>query len=87
MVGYRDNSDVAKKVAEAAQKKSNDWPMVIFIGNVSEITWMGYSMETKSATSRATFLYFMILRFFSFLSFKLQVIRLAQGHWSCMPTH
>ena len=28
MVGYNDTSDVAKKAAEVAQKKSNNWLMV-----------------------------------------------------------
>ena len=35
MVGYQDTSDVAKKAAEAAQKKRNNWPMVSFIHNGS----------------------------------------------------
>ena len=57
MVGYRDTSDVVKKVAEVAQKKSNNWPMVSFIHNGSEITtWMGHSFKTKSTKSRAIFL-------------------------------
>ena len=57
MVGYRNTSDVAKKAAEVEHKKSNNWPMVSFIHNGSEITtWMGHSFKTKSATSRATFL-------------------------------
>ena len=37
MVGYRDASDVTKKAAEVAQKKSNNWFMVSFIHNGSEI--------------------------------------------------
>ena len=57
MVGYRDTSDVVKKAAEVAQKKSNNWPMVSFIHNGSEITtWMGHSFKTKNSKSRATFL-------------------------------
>ena len=57
MFDYKDTSDVAKKAAEAAQKKSNNWPMVSFIHNGSEITtWMGQSIKTKSTKSRATFL-------------------------------
>ena len=58
MVGYKDTSDVAKKAAEVAQKKkSNNWPMVSFIHNGSEITtWMGHSFKTKSTKSKATFL-------------------------------
>ena len=57
MVGYRDTSDVVKKAAEVAQKKSNNWPMVSFIHNGSEITtWIGHSFKTKNTKSRATFL-------------------------------
>ena len=43
MVGYKDFSDVAKKTAEVLhRKKSNNWPIVRFIHNGSEITtWMG----------------------------------------------
>ena len=56
MVGYRDTSDVAKKAADVAQKKSNNWPMVSFIDNGSEITpWMGHSFKAKSKKSRVTF--------------------------------
>ena len=57
MVGYKDTFDVAKKAAEAAQKKNNNWPMVNFIHNGSEIiTWMGYSFKIKNTKSKATFL-------------------------------
>ena len=57
MVGYKDTSSLAKKASEVAQKNSNNWPMVSFIHNESEITtWMGHSFKTKSTTSRATFL-------------------------------
>ena len=57
MVGYRDASNVAKKAAEIAQKKSNNLPMVGFTHNGSEITtWMGHSFKNKSTTSEATFL-------------------------------
>ena len=53
MVGYRNTSDVAKKAAEVApKKKSNNWPMVSFIHNESEITtWMGHSFKTKNTKS------------------------------------
>ena len=59
MVGYKDIFDVAKKADEVAQKKSNNWSMVSFIHNGSEITTcMGHSFKTKSSRtkSRATFL-------------------------------
>ena len=57
MVGYMNTPDVAKKAAEVAQKKSNNWPMVSFIHKGSEITtWMGLSFKTKSTKSKATFL-------------------------------
>ena len=61
------------------RKKSNNWPMVSFIHNGSEITtWMH-----KSTKSKATFL----SKINSFFNFKLQIIRLVQGYWSCKPTH
>ena len=82
MVGYKDTSDVVKKVAKLHRKKGNNWPMVSFIHNGSEITtWMGHSFKTKSTKSKATF-----LTTPSF-NFKLAIIRLAQGHWCCTPTH
>ena len=57
--------------------------MVSFGHNGSEITtWMGYNLKTKSTKFQATF-----LRKKSFLNYKLQIIRLAQGNWSCTPTH
>ena len=57
--------------------------MVSLIHNGSEITtWMVYNFKTESKSnifkSQATF-----LRKISFLNF----VRLAQRHWSCMPTH
>ena len=53
-----DSSDVAKKTAEIAQKKKAiNWPMASFIYNGSEITtWIGHSLKSKSAKSKATFL-------------------------------
>ena len=46
-----------KKAAKVAQKNINNWAMVSFIHNVSEIiTWMKYSFKTKSTESEATFL-------------------------------
>ena len=57
MVGYRNTSDVAKKAAEVSQKKKNNWPMVSFIHNGSEMkTWMGHSFKTKNTKFRGTFL-------------------------------
>ena len=57
MVGNRDTSDVAKKAVEVAQKKSNNWPIVSFIHNGSEIkTWIGYSFKSKSIKSKAILL-------------------------------
>ena len=54
---YRYTSDVAKKAAEVAQNRSNNWPMVSFFHNGNEITfWMGHSFKSKSTKSRATFL-------------------------------
>ena len=49
MVGYRNTSDIAKKAAEVSQKKRNNWPMVSFIHNGSEMTtWMEHSFQTKT---------------------------------------
>ena len=49
MVGYKDTSDVAKKSAEVAKKKNNDWSMVSFIRNGKEITpSISHSFKTKS---------------------------------------
>ena len=53
MVGYRNTSDVAKKAAEVAQKKSNNWPMVSFIHNGSEITtWMGSQLWASNSKAQ-----------------------------------
>ena len=74
-----------KKLLRFYRKKINNWPMVCFVHNGSEITtWMGYNFntKTKSTKSQAAF-----LRKTSFLNFKLQIIRLGQGQWSCTPTH
>ena len=74
-----------KKLLKFHRKKSNNWSMVSFIHNVSEITiWIGYNFKSKSKStkSQATF-----LRKASFLNFKLQIIRSAQKHWSCTPVH
>ena len=58
MVGYKDTSDVAKKAAKVAQKKSNNWYILSLIHNGSEITtWMGYSLKIKSKKSRAIFFF------------------------------
>ena len=49
MVGYKDTPKVAKKAADVAQKNSNNWPMVGFIHNGSEITtWMGHSFKIQN---------------------------------------
>ena len=46
-----------KKRLKLLRKKSNNWPMVSFNHNGSEIiTWMGHSFKTKSTKSKATFL-------------------------------
>ena len=48
-----------KKLLKFLGKKSNNWPMMSFIQNGSEIiTWMGYNFKTKSKStkSQATFL-------------------------------
>ena len=55
--------------------------MVGFLHNENEIT-IWYNLKTRSTKSQAT-----LLRKNLFLNYKLQIIRLAQGHWSCTPTH
>ena len=46
-----------KKLQKLHRKRNNNWPMVSFIHNGSEITtWMGYSFKTESTKSKATFL-------------------------------
>ena len=64
-------------------KGCNNWLMVSFIHNGSEITtWIGYNFKTKSTNSKPTFL----RQESTFLNLELQIIRLAQGHWSYTPT-
>ena len=59
-------------------KRSNKWPMVIFINNGSEITTlMRYSFKTKSTNTKQSNIY---KKRTYFLSLKLQIIRLAQGY-------
>ena len=66
------------------RNRSNNRPIVSVIHNGSEITtWMGYSFKSKSTKSKTTFLRQRI----SFLNLKLQIIRLAQGHWRGTTTH
>ena len=66
------------------RNRSNNWPMVSFIHNGNGITtWIGYSFKTKSTKSKKRSNIFKIA---SFLKLKLQIIRLAQGQWSCTPT-
>ena len=38
MVGYKDTLDVAKKLLKLYRKESNDWLIVSFIHNGSELT-------------------------------------------------
>ena len=46
-----------KKLLKLYRKKSNNWSMVSFIHNGSEIaTWMGHSFKTKSTKFKETFL-------------------------------
>ena len=83
LVTYQDIYDIAKKLPELHRKRNNDWPMVSFINNRSEITaWMGYSFKTKSTKLKQRNIKIRT----TFLNLKLQIIRLAQRHWSCMPT-
>ena len=83
MVGYRNTSGVAKKPAEVAQKMSSRAHGEFYIHNGSEITTrMGHRFNTKNKIQSNIFKLTT-----SFLNFKLQIIRLAQRHWSFMPTH
>ena len=50
MVGYNDTFGVAKKAAEVAHKKSNNWPMGSFIYDGSEITTLGWGIASKTKT-------------------------------------
>ena len=74
-----------KKLLKFYRKKSNNCSMVSFIHNGSEITiWMAHNFKTKSKSTKSQAAF---LRKTSFLNFKQQIIRLAQRHWSCTPTH
>ena len=57
--------------------------MVSFIYNGSEkTTWMGVQLENQKRKFQSNILKTRT----SFLNFKLQIIKLAQGHWCWMPT-
>ena len=59
--------------------------MVSFIHNGSEITtWMGIASKPKAQNPKQSNT---CKTRTSFLNLKLQIIRSAQGHWSCTPTH
>ena len=74
-----------KKLLMFGRKNINYWSMVSFVHSGSEITTrMGYNFKTKSKSTKFQALF---LRKTSFLNFKLQIIRLAQRHWRCTPTH
>ena len=67
------------------RKRSNNWTMVRFIHNGGDKTiCMGYSFKTTSTKSNRSNIF---KKRTSFLNLKLQIIRLEQRHWSCMPTH
>ena len=84
MVGYKD----LKKVLKLHTKKRQEMAHGESLQNGSEIiTWMGHSFKTKSTTHPEQHFYHSIFKITSFLNFKLQIIRLAQEHSSCMPTH
>ena len=64
-----------KQVLKFHEKKSNNWPVVRFIHNGSEITtWMGFNFKTKRTKSKETFqpfdfnilLHFSVVRFIWF---------------------
>ena len=65
--------------------RSKNWPMVSFIHNGSETTtWMEYSFKQNQKDKTQSNI-FKIKTYF--LNLKLQIIRLAQGHCNCTPTH
>ena len=81
MFCYKDTSDAAKKAVtkKLHTKKSNSWPMVSFIHDGSDITtWRKHSFKTKKHKIQCNILNVTM----SFLNFKLQINRFAQGHWS-----
>ena len=79
----RTPSTQLKKLLKLHGKKSNKWTMASFVHNGSEITtWMQCSFKTKSAKSKVIFSRFEPTYFWTF---KLQIVRLAQGHQICMP--
>ena len=73
-----------KKLLKLHTKKSNSWPMVSFIHDGSDITtWRKHSFKTKKHKIQCNILNVTM----SFLNFKLQINRFAQGHWSWRPIH
>ena len=58
--------------------------MVSFIHNGSEIiTWMGAQLQNQKHKIQSNFFKITTPLF----DFKLQIIRLEQGHWFCTQTH
>ena len=79
MVDHKDTYDVAKKLLKLNRNTNNDWSMVSFIHNGSEITTSeNQKHKIQSNIFKVTA---------SFLTFNQHTIRLTQGHWSCTPTH
>ena len=59
--------------------------MVNFIHNGTEITtWMGIASKPKAQNPTQSSIF---KKRTSFMNLKLQIIRLAQGHWSFASTH
>ena len=62
--------------------------MTSFISNVSETTtWIGYVFKTKGKQKIQIKAKFLRKEHLFESKGKLRVIKLAQGHWCCMPTH
>ena len=84
MVDYKDTSNVAKKAAEVAQKKEQQlahgelYPYWKWDNNLDG----AYLQNQKHKIQ--TNIFKIATHFFNF---KLQIIRLEQGHWCCTPTH
>ena len=62
--------------------------MVSFIHNGSEITtWMGHTGIAPMPKAQNPKQHLKDNKIFFILNFKLQIIKLAQRHWSSTPTH
>ena len=69
------------------RRRSNNWTMVSFIHNGSEITTqLGWGIPSKPKPQNPKQSNIFKKRT-SFLNFKAQILRLARKHWSCTSSH